>query len=58
MLIGVEIEERQITRDATISIPPIDQNQNRCFAPFPLPLHEYFPFRFLDSSRSRIRKIF
>lgn len=32
MLIGVEIEERQITRDANISIPPIDQNQNRCFS--------------------------
>lgn len=38
MLIGVEIEERQITRDATISIPPIDQNQNRCFSlPSPSP---------------------
>lgn len=57
MLIGVEIEERQITRYATISIPPIDQNQNRCFS-LPSPSPRIFSIRFLDSSRSWIRKIF
>lgn len=54
MLIGVEIEERQITRDATISIPPIDQNQNRCFS-LPSPSPRIFSIsisRFFEKSNS------